>query len=81
MGSRVDFQPRQNGIPSLHTQKVSTLLREATLGSTASGLHGPDTPAGSVLLSGQSIVLGSELAGKAAGYGETELLGGLVFVR
>lgn len=53
----------------------------ATLGFTASRLHGPDTPAGSVLLSGLSILLDSELVGKVAENGETELLGAFVFVR
>lgn len=64
-----------------HTQKVSTLLREAVLGSTASGLQGPGTPAGSTAMSDQGPVLGSEMVGKVIEYGEILLLDGTMFVR
>lgn len=81
MGFRVDFQLRKHDILPPHTPKVSILLREAVLGSMASGLHGPDTPAGSTVMSGRSIVLGSKMVGKVTEYGERELLDGTVFVR
>lgn len=51
------------------------------LGSTASGLHGPGTPAGSMVMSGQIIVLDSKMVWKVTEYGEIELLGGTMFVR
>lgn len=51
------------------------------LGSMASGLQGPGTPVGSTVMSGQSIVLGSEMVRKVTEHGEMQLLDGTMFVR
>lgn len=51
----------------MHTQKASTLLREAMLDSTASRLHGLEIPVGSTVMSGQSIVLRNKMVGKVTG--------------
>lgn len=80
MGFRIEFQLRKHDIPPAHSESFY-FVREAMLGSTASGLHGPGTPAGSMVMSGQSIVLGSKMVWKVTEYGEIELLDGTMLVR